>query len=398
MTPPPPSAFACFGLRHLPWAGLLMAGLLAFAFATGFHYIAKVWAVDTFGLNPFGRLPVWDFLNLHTGGALARAGEFATLFDPEPYRLHLRGLYSNALGNHEWSYPPTMLLVGAPLSLLPLAEAYVLYSALGIALLGLMLYLQGYRGAFLVLVLFSPAIFINQVFGQNGAYSALLLIGALLLVRTRPILAGILIGLLTLKPHLGLLLPFCLIAGKHWRCFLSAGVTALVLAAASVVCFGTEPWSLFIAHTLPTMTTILEAPYPQSYHMNSISFFTLARALGADLALAYGVQKLVVFVGVALGWRLWRDTRLTDAHRAAITLLLILTCTPYGYNYDMVALGFATLAIATCPARRGTRILCIVVWCLPILVNPLGWAGLPIAPLLLVMLTCMAWHDSRLLP
>ena len=44
-------------------------------------------------------------------------------------------------------------------------------------------------------------------------------------------LAGILFGVLTFKPHLGLLLPVALVAGRHWRSVVAAALTALPFAA-----------------------------------------------------------------------------------------------------------------------------------------------------------------------
>ena len=81
-------------------------------------------------------------------------------------------------------------------------------------------------------VLASPAVFINAMFGQNGALTAALLIGGLLMPRRSGlILAGILFGLLTIKPHLGILVPFCLIASRNWRACLSAPQSAAAVLA-----------------------------------------------------------------------------------------------------------------------------------------------------------------------
>src|SRR5690606_42098322 len=55
----------------------------------------------------------------------------------------------------------------------------------------------------------------------------ILLLGGMMLAPAKPIAAGILIGLLTVKPHLGLLLPCCLLAGGHWRAAASATVVTL---------------------------------------------------------------------------------------------------------------------------------------------------------------------------
>ncbi len=92
-----------------------------------------------------------------------------------------------------------------------------------------------------------PAVLANAVIGQNGFLTAALIGGTLVLMERRPILAGVLLGLLTYKPHLGLLFPVALIAGRHWRVFVTAAVAAMLMAAASWLAFGTECWQAFFA-------------------------------------------------------------------------------------------------------------------------------------------------------
>ena len=55
-----------------------------------------------------------------------------------------------------------------------------------------------------------PPVFLCLMQGQTGLLAAALLGGGLLALRPRPVLAGVLFGLLTVKPQLGLLLPFAL--------------------------------------------------------------------------------------------------------------------------------------------------------------------------------------------
>ena len=79
----------------------------------------------------------------------------------------------------------------------------------------------------------TPACPINAIGGQNGFLSAALFLGGVLNIDRRPILSGVLIGLLTFKPHLGVVLPFALVALGAWRVIASAAVTALALFAAA---------------------------------------------------------------------------------------------------------------------------------------------------------------------
>ena len=95
------------------------------------------------------------------------------------------------------------------------------------------------------LALAFPALFYNFVIGQNGCLTAALLGGALLFIPTRPVLAGICLGLLTYKPQYGPLFPLVLIATAQWRVIFAAAATTLAIAAASLVVFGTNTWLAF---------------------------------------------------------------------------------------------------------------------------------------------------------
>ena len=62
-----------------------------------------------------------------------------------------------------------------------------------------------------------PAVFINLGHGQNGFLTAGLLGAALLSLPRRPLLSGILFGLLAYKPQFGLLIPVALLVAGQWR-------------------------------------------------------------------------------------------------------------------------------------------------------------------------------------
>lgn len=214
------------------------------------NFLIEVWNTGADGLvRDLRKLPTWDFTNLWAGGTLAWQGELDILFDEQRYRAWLRTNFSPGIDDSEWSYPPTMLLLGVPLSRLSLVAGYVLWSVATPLLLLLLLRLGGLPWHVASLCAVAPAIFHNAGFGQNGALTAALLCGGLLVSTRRPTLGGILISLLTIKPHLGLLVPVCLIAAGNRRAFLAAFVTAVVLAGAAGLLVGWDAWTLFFERT-----------------------------------------------------------------------------------------------------------------------------------------------------
>ena len=121
-----------------------------------------------------------------------------------------------------FSYPPPYLLLIRPLGSLSYPAALHLWTAATfLAYWAVVCRLTEGRAAALLAIL-APAAGINVVFGQNGFLTAALLVGGAGLLRSRPILAGILLGLLSYKPQFGLVIGVALVAaGCGERCSLA---------------------------------------------------------------------------------------------------------------------------------------------------------------------------------
>ena len=312
--------------------------LLLFSVLFGVLYVRRLWTLDSDGVSPFARkLPEWDYSNMWFGGRLALSGHVATIFDLQGYREFIASIAPRTGDSQEWSYPPSILLIAAPLATLPLLPSYLIWT---FGAIGLLFGLLRYGAAPLSLsiaAILSPAMFMNVLLGQNGAVSAAFLCGGLLLLRRRPLLAGVLFGLLTFKPHLGLMIPICLLAGRQWSAIGAAVVTAVLLAVLTAVCFGLDSWSLFFSQTVPMMRNILEAPYPQPYQVSCVSIFMFLRSLGLALNGAWACQGISALAAGLLVWRAWRVERADNSARIALTIIATFVATPYAYIYDLVA-------------------------------------------------------------
>ena len=82
----------------------------------------------------------------------------------------------------------------------------------------------------LLLALSFPAVFVNLGHGHNGLLTAALFGAALVVLDRRPLLAGLLFGLLAYKPQFGVLIPLVLIATWRWRTVAAAVGTVSALA------------------------------------------------------------------------------------------------------------------------------------------------------------------------
>src|SRR4030081_3345162 len=145
----------------------------------------------------------------------------------------------------------------APFGLLAYFPALIAWFAIGI----LAVYLAGRRelsdARILTVILVSPAALLCVISGQSSLLTTAALLVIFASLDKRPVIAGVLIGLLTVKPQLGVLFPFALIASGRWRGFLSAAATPLALIAISLVLGGQESWIDYIAKALPLQREVL---------------------------------------------------------------------------------------------------------------------------------------------
>lgn len=366
---------------------------------TGAIYQIQLWTPQADGFSSLSqRLPYWDFTNLWAGGRLAIEGKVSLLFDVDAYRGALRAWFGSGLPDQEWSYPPSILLIGAPLALLPLPLAYAVWTVGTAACLFAILQRLDLPGLITVALVLSPAEVMNTVFGQNGALTAALLIGTFLLLPTRPIAAGILAGILTIKPHLGLLIPICFLAAGQYRAIMAACATAAAMAAATALLWGAKVWTGFVYSTGPLMRTIMEADYPQLYHKNAMTGFIFARWIGLGVEGAYLLQLVLAAVCAAIAIWMWRpSSAIENRRRAVLTAVLALVATPYGYSYDAIPLCVAVAYLYfTDPPLPRWLLAALYLW--PLFLHIFNGKGIGItilAPVILVVAAIVSERSGR---
>ena len=309
-------------------------------------YFSHWWVYNADGLG----IPT-DFINVWAAGRLVLDGVPAQAYDWEIQKqVEVAKLGQGFVGYFAWHYPPPFLFVASMLAQLPYQVAFIGWVVVSfLPFLVAMRAIVGRNFGYL-LALAIPMAFINALVGQNGFLTAALIGGTLYLIPIRPVLAGICLGLLTYKPQYGLLFPIVLIAAGHWRVFISAGVTALVLATASWLAFGIESWLAFF-HWMPRFSQAFltegQAPW---WKMQSI--FSLVRYLGGSEPLGWAFQWVLtasVAVVLALMWR----SRVPYTLKAAALAAGALLTTPYLFMYDMMVLAIAVAFLVRIGLERG---------------------------------------------
>ena len=188
----------------------------SFAAAAGIIYLYDLWRQTQDHLtNGAGRPFGDDFINYWSAAYLALHGRAAEIYDPAAFHAFEQTVAGAPIDAYHYSYPPVLLLLTAPLALIPYVPALFVWLSAGWFAFYRALSLAMPRA--LLLAIAAPAVFINAVGGQNGTWTAALFGGGLGLLERRPFVAGGLLGLLIYKPQLGLLIPVALIAGRHWR-------------------------------------------------------------------------------------------------------------------------------------------------------------------------------------
>src|SRR3984957_7008220 len=307
--------------------------------------------------RPFGD----DFINFWSGAYLAVHGPATQVYDPAAFHAFQQSIVGGALEGYLYIYPPVLLVLTAPLGLVPYVPAFVLWLSAGwFAFYRALRLALPDRGA-LLLALATPAVFINTIAGQNGTWTAALFGGGLGLLNRRPMLAGGLLGLLVFKPQLAILIPVALAAGRHWRALAAAAITAGALLAVSALWFGTDIWINYIRLVELLRRLILEDGTGVWYRF--VSVFVATRRLGVPVETYYLVQgSACVLAGIAVALVWFRDA--PAGIKNAVLLLGTCLATPFLQDYDLVfgALAVAWIwqastASATAPADNSERAL-----------------------------------------
>lgn len=340
----------------------------------------------------FGR----DFINDWTGARLLLEGHARAIFTEGDYATAMARLWGPGLALHNFSYPPSLLALIGWTGALPYGWAIAAWSAAGVALLLIAAGPLGRRPLSALAIVCSPAALICLDDGQNGLLTGALLVGGLTLSNRRPLLGGALIGLVTVKPQLGLLIPLALLLAGRWRTIAGAAASAAALLAVSLLIAGPEAWRWYLTEAAPFQRQILEHR-GGTFQVMTPAPFMAGRLIGLDLAQSYALQALASAAAVAIvARRFWRIGR-AGAAIGPLDIALLLTAgfvaSPYGFNYDMAGLALALLLAERADPSLGAsapwRWASVALWTAPLVMMAapmiLRWRGgttIPFGPIL----------------
>jgi hypothetical protein len=364
-------------------------------------YRTGTWIVTT------GWLPIYtDFACAWAAAVQALHADATTLYDPVEFvkvQVALVGPRDYFYPN--WPYPPTFFLILAPFTALPYLGAFITWDLATLLGLIVVVYLIVRRRPTIALVLASPFTAWNFLAAQNGFLTGSLLGAGLLFLESRPVLAGVFIGLLTYKPQFGILLPVALAASGRWRTFASAAVAAALFAVASAAAFGTGVWAAF-PRQLVAQSSVNFFGDPDGDWGYLQTVYGLIRSLHGSARLAWLAQGLTALMTAVIVWIVWRS-QTRYALKAATLSAAALIATPYAFAYDMAAIVVPAAFLATDQLRRGLlwgeQSIWIILFSAPLIVlitlgdNVGGptFGGTPISLLTVIALFCVILRRAR---
>jgi Glycosyltransferase family 87 len=334
-----PAATATGGSRRTPWSRWNVTDtktlVLCCVLGTVCGFIWVLYAqgiIGAFGSNDSEAHG--DFFALWSYGKIAAAHPATDLYNFATLHARQVALGMRPADENPFPYPPIAILLFSALSLGSYHVAYALWVSITFALFLWVIVATCWRTPGIVLpVVIAPLTMVTAYYGQSGFLAGSLLIGGLRLAAERPVISGILLGLLSYKPQLAVLVPVALIAAGLWRPLAVASVTAIVLAAVATVSFGWRVWPAWL-HLLPIYSHWFA--HLRMILRNMPTVQANLRMLGVSANVADAMQTVSC---VAMAIVVWRCFRRGPSEQATAALLVAtFLSTPHALIYDATML------------------------------------------------------------
>lgn len=326
-----------------------------------------------------------DYVGTWVAARMALDGRAAATYDDALLLAEeMATIVPHTDGLLDWVYPPHTLLLAVPLGLPGYFHSLFVWNLSQLLVfLGVVLRVSGSWFAVRTALGF-PGVIVNAGYGQNGLVTTSLLGLGVDLLDTRPVLAGVVLGLLAYKPHLFLLVPVALLAGRRWKALSSLAALGVAWAAATSLAFGPGIWRVYLDSLHGHANWLF-----QSVHVFPIvpTTFAMLRMAGVAPHPAMAAQVLVALgATAALVW-VWTRPGLANDLKGAVLALATLLAIPKVVVHDLCLLAWPMLWLARDAVARGRggpvlELALVAAWGLPYLSIKVGerW-GLQPCPL-----------------
>jgi Glycosyltransferase family 87 len=323
-----------FAERRIRFYGLGVA--VAYALSLVWRLVHGQWVI-----LPDGRLRCVDFGWMWLSGRFAVSGNSPQIFDYSTFSAAQIALFGhdNCPFITPYVYPPIYLFMTYFLGFMPYFTAFGAWVLATLFLYGTAVYTIIPRRAAVIAAMCPFFVAVNADFGHNGFITAASVGFSLAFLERRPWLSGILLGLLSYKPHIGVLFPLALLASRNWRALASATVATVILGIGATLAFGSESWASFFHTLVDRQSTLSPDPaVPLALH----SVFGLLRWLETSGPVPWGGQLIVAAMVALTVWIVWAKP-IPFSLKAALLCIGSAIVSPYILFYDLCIL---TLAVA----------------------------------------------------
>jgi hypothetical protein len=259
----------------------------------------------------------------------------------------------------------------------------------------------GGRAGAMVAMMLCPASAFTVAVGQNAFLTSALITAGVAMLPRRPAVAGLLLGMLAVKPQFVLMVPVALLAGRHWRALAAAaaGVTGLVVA--SLCLGGFDLWTGWFGFMLRQDSAYGDWLAAGRMHGDSID--AILSLLGASPTAATAGQAVASAAAAACVWRAFRHPR-AQALRLVVILGATLLAAPHVGLYDYVMLGVAAIVMLAHVAigdgvsdrgRPGELLVAALAWVSTSISLPAVWSVGMASPLVVLALIACALRHAR---
>jgi len=337
---------------------------LLFAYAAIFagHMWLRDWPVTEDGSPRFiDFISFWINAKFALSATAADAYQYAAFAAAQaPYVAVTRGDYPY----YHLVYPPTLFPLIAPIGLLPFVAALTAWVTATGALYVLAVYRAVPRVLTCLLAVLPFAVVKNVWLGQASFLVAGLLGLSLGLMRKRPFVAGLCLGLLTCKPQYGIIFPIVLLVTGQWRVIAGACVSFAGLAATVTGLYGVAIWRAYLgAFGTSSLDNFMTDDVLDAIDQ---TVFGVMHWFGAGFAAKWSVHLIAAAMMTALVCVICRRP-VSPRLKAAALGIGALFATPYMMAYDLTCLTIPAaflaregLAVGFLPGERLTLLGCFL--------------------------------------
>jgi hypothetical protein len=355
--------FACFALAAMLLCSAYYQGLLSLRLAWDTGRFTPI--ANNTPFPPFGG----DFLSEWTAGYIVREGNASRLYDQayvsevqhDPGKVGIDFEKNSLL---LLFYPPAYYLLVMPFSLLPIQLAAMLFccvmagcliAAAALAARTCPDHPRAFAWMVFVSFLFFPMIHSLNT-GQKGTLWLLIFTAVLVLLHAkRSFTAGLVFGLLALKPPLAIVLGLAMLVKGQWRFLGGCAISVFGVVALSFA-FGPDTFMRFLDTATHAPDFTLRPDYPLETEHTLYGFFAMLLRGHATAFVIKTLAALMALATLVVLWRLLRGpleigSEWFTIQFAGITLATVLA-SPKLLTYDMTIVLLPIFLFARLAALR----------------------------------------------